>query len=159
MPYTISASYRRTIVASGAPLPAPEGLWWWQFHQRVMAFCGHAATHGSFASGWDGRNVGVLSRARAGHASVTLRLNLLFTSVVHRPTVALHRRRMFPWIAAAEAVLAVALLGSAATIAGQHEATAAMLICLAIVIAASLAVIEPATTRGAGLTADPTASP
>jgi hypothetical protein len=51
----------------------------------------------------------------------------------------------------------VALLGSAATIAGQHEATAAMLICLAIVIAASLAVIEPATTRGAGLTADPAA--
>jgi hypothetical protein len=84
--------------------------------------------------------------------SVTLRLNLLFTSFVHRSTVVLHRRRLFPWIAASEAVLALTLLGSAATMAGNHEATAAMLISLAIVISASLAVIEPATTRGADLT-------
>jgi hypothetical protein len=73
---------------------------------------------------------------------------------VHRSTVALHRRRMFPWIAGAEAVLAAALLGSAVIIASEHEATAALLICLAIVLAASLAVIEPSTTRGAGLTDD-----
>ena len=149
------------MVVTGAPIPAAEGLWWWQFHQRVMAVLVAATPVLSWlVREWVGRPVGtwtfflVLALATA---SVTLRLNLLFTSFVHRPTVALHRRRRFPWIAAAEAVLAVTLLGSAATIAGQHEATAAMLICLAIVIAASLAVIEPATTRGAGLTADPAA--
>ena len=84
--------------------------------------------------------------------SVMLRLNLLFTSFVHRSTVGLHRRHLFPWIAASEAVLAVTLLASAAIIAPAHEATAALLMSLAIIIGASLVVIEPNTTRGAGLT-------
>jgi predicted Ser/Thr protein kinase len=135
--------------------PAGEGVWWWQFHQRVMAAIVMATPVLSWwVREWVGRPAGtwvfflVLAMATT---TVTLRLNLLFTSFVHRSTVALHRRRMFPWIAAAEAVLAAALLGSAAIIASEHEATAALLICLAIVLAASLAVIEPSTTRGAGL--------
>jgi len=144
------------ISMASSVAPRADGLWWWQFHQRVMAFLVASTPVLSWlVREWIGRPTGtwmfflVLALATM---SVTLRLNLLFTSFVHRPTVALHRRRLFPWIAASEAVLALTLLGSAATMAGNHEATAAMLICLAIVISASLAVIEPATTRGADLT-------
>jgi predicted Ser/Thr protein kinase len=155
------------IVVPLAPSAAPQrGLWWWQFHQGVTSLLVATMPIVSWLiRGWVGRPLGtwlfflVLAMATT---SVTLRLNLLFTSSVHPSTVWLHRRRMFPWIAGAEVVLATVLLGTAArigtaTASGEaHEATAAMLIILAIVVAASLTVIEPATTRGAHLTADPT---
>jgi hypothetical protein len=87
--------------------------------------------------------------------SVMLRLNLLFTSRVHPDILAEHRRRLSGWIRWAEGTLSVLLLvGGAALIAANHEATAALFISLAIVIAASLLVIEPTTTRGAGLEQD-----
>jgi eukaryotic-like serine/threonine-protein kinase len=149
----------QTHEISAAPVVTPqaEGLWWWQFHQRVMAFVVAATPVISWlVREWVGRPTGtwvfylVLALATT---SVMLRLNLLFTSFVHRSTVGLHRRRLFPWIAASEAVLAATLLPSAAIIAPDHEATAALLMSLAIVIGASLVVIEPGTTRGAGLTA------
>jgi hypothetical protein len=107
--------------------------------------------------GWVGRPAGTwmfFVTLALATTSVTLRLNLLFTSLVHLSTVAMHRRRMVPWIAGSEAGLSAILLVTAAAISSEHEAWAAMLICLAIVVAASLAVIEPATTRGAGLTSN-----
>ena len=137
-------------------LPAPLDLWWWQFHQRAMAVLVSATPVLSWlVREWVGRPAGtwafllVLAMATA---SVTLRLNLSWTLRIHPSTVAPHRQRLFPWIAIAEGLLAVTIVGSATVIAGQHEATAALLISLAIVIAVSLAVIEPATTRNAGLT-------
>ena len=137
-------------------LPAPQDLWWWQFHQRAMAVLVSATPVLSWlVREWVGRPAGtwafllVLAMATV---SVTLRLNLSLTLRIHPSTLAPHRQRLFPSIAIAEALLAVTIVGSAAVIAGQHEATAALLISLAIVIAASLAVIEPATTRNAGLT-------
>jgi hypothetical protein len=137
-------------------LPAPQDLWWWQFHQRAMAVLVSATPVLSWlVREWVGRPAGtwafllVLAMATA---SVTLRLNLSLTLRIHPSTLAPHRQRLFPWIAIAEALIAVTIVGSATVIAGQHEATAALLISLAIVIAASLAVIEPATTRNAGLT-------
>jgi tRNA A-37 threonylcarbamoyl transferase component Bud32 len=137
-------------------LPAPQDLWWWQFHQCAMAVLVSATPVLSWlVREWVGRPAGtwafllVLAMATA---SVTLRLNLSLTLRIHPSTLAPHRQRLFPWIAIAEALIAVTIVGSATVIAGQHEATAALLISLAIVIAASLAVIEPATTRNAGLT-------
>ena len=137
-------------------LPAPQDLWWWQFHQCAMAVLVSATPLLSWlVREWVGRPAGtwaflfVLAMATA---SVTLRLNLSFTLRIHPSTVAPHRQHLFPWIAIAEALLAVTMVGSAMVIASQHEVMAALLISLAIVIAASLAVIEPATTRNAGLT-------
>ena len=148
----------QTHEISHAPLAASQaqGLWWWQFHQRVTALVVAATPVVAWlVREWVGRPTGtwvfylVLALATT---SVMLRLNLLFTSFVHRSTVGLHRRHLFPWIAGSEAVLAVTLLASAAIIAPAHEATAALLMSLTIIIGASLVVIEPNTTRGAGLT-------
>jgi hypothetical protein len=84
-------------------------------------------------------------------AAVTLRLNLLFTARVQPAILQVHRNKLFRWIAVAECGIAVLLLGSAAAIADASPGTAAILVSLAIVMLASLALIEPATTGGAGL--------
>jgi hypothetical protein len=84
-------------------------------------------------------------------AAVTLRLNLLFTSRVHPAMLQAHRSRLFLWIAAAEAGIAALLLGSAAVVADTGPAIAAVLVILAIVVLASLTLIEPATASGASL--------
>ena len=83
--------------------------------------------------------------------AVTLRLNLLFTARVHPAMLAAHRARLFRWIASAETGIAALLLGSATIIAETRPLTAAILVSLAIVMLASLAVIEPATAGGADL--------
>ena len=134
-------------------------LWWWQFHQGAMA----VVVASSPVWGWMARNWITVPRGiwiflamlALAITSVMLRLNLLFTSRVHPDILAEHRRRLSGWIRWAEGTLSVLLLmGGAALIAANHEATAALFISLAIVIAASLLVIEPTTTRGAGLDQD-----
>jgi eukaryotic-like serine/threonine-protein kinase len=141
-----------------APLqrpPAPA-LWWWQFHQAILAVLDAAtpllallvrqsirAPHGRWIF------LAVLALATI---AVTLRLNLLFTSRVHAPMLALHRTRLFPWIAAAEGLLAGVLLVSALMLGTEADTTAAPLLSVALILVASLAIIEPNTTAGAGLT-------
>jgi serine/threonine-protein kinase len=135
--------------------PAESPMWWWRFHQGTMA--GVDVTTPVFA--WVvremiGRPLGtwifyaVLALATA---AVTLRLNLVFTSRVHSRMLPHHHASLYRWILGAEAGLAMLLLSIALVIGHDHEAYAALFISLAIVIAASLAIIEPTTTRGAGL--------
>jgi hypothetical protein len=83
--------------------------------------------------------------------SVTLRLNLLFISRINPATLPRHRARLYTYIAAAEALLALVLLASAALVAGPYDGMAAVLVTLAVVTIASLGIIEPATTSAAGL--------
>jgi hypothetical protein len=83
--------------------------------------------------------------------SVTLRLNLWFTSRVHPETLAGHRGRLFPAVIAADALLATALLVTAALLVGEHDEMAALLVTVGVATFASLLIIEPATTREAGL--------
>ena len=129
-------------------------LWWWQFHQGTVASVVALTPVLSWmVRQWVGR-FGALAFfvvLALATTAVTLRLNMLFTSRVHPSLLAAHRARLFPWIAAAEAGIAVVLLASAAAIAGSHEATAGLLVGIAIITIASVAIIEPATTRGAGL--------
>ena len=51
----------------------------------------------------------------------------------------------------ADALPRAALLGTAALIAGDHDEFAALFLTVGVVMLASLALIEPATTRAAGL--------
>ncbi len=131
------------------------GLWWWQFHQITMTAIDVVSP---ILAGLTGSKIGeptgtwVFFVALAlATAAVTLRLNLLFTARVHPVMLASHRAGLFPWIAVAETVLAALLLISAATILERHEVVTGIQFSLAIVMLASLALIEPATTRGAGL--------
>ena len=131
------------------------GLWWWQFHQGTMTVVDAATPILAWlarpAPGQSFRTQFFLAVLALATAGVTLRLNLLFTSRVHPAMLQAHRSRLFRWIAGAETGIAALLLGSAAMVAETRPALAAVLVSLAIVMLASLAVIEPATAGGANL--------
>ena len=145
--------YLHAIPRAPLVLSAESGLWWWRFHQRMMA----AVVASTPIWVWIVRRaIGaagvwtffvVLALAIG---AVMLRLNLLFTSRVQPDSLPDHHARLSRWIRWVEASLSFVLLCVAATVSGQREATAALLLGLGTVIAASLAVIEPNTTRGAG---------
>ena len=145
----------RAVPATGAqPAIGAPPLWWWRFHQAsVAAVNGLTPVAGWFVRRWaESRPIGaamfflLLSLATI---SVTLRLNLLFISRVQPASLPAHRARLFPYIAAAESLLAIVLLGSAALVAGEYDGMAALLVTLAVATGASLAIIEPATTAAA----------
>ena len=85
--------------------------------------------------------------------AVATRLNLLFTSRVNLPHLRDQRRRVYPVMAGAEAILGVLLLAAAALVAGDTDALASVLVTLAVATMASLGVIEPATTAAARIDA------
>jgi serine/threonine protein kinase len=148
---------RASEPVTALPAPAREPrLWWWQFHQATTAaVVASTPIWGWIARDWIGRPRGawiffaVLSTATA---SVILRLNMLFTSRVQPQILPEHHARLSKWLPWTEGALSLLLLWTAAMISDRHEAWAALLIGFAILIGASLAVSEPATTRGAGLT-------
>jgi serine/threonine-protein kinase len=128
-------------------------LWWWQFHQTVLAVLDAATPVLALLvrrSLPHGRAIFLTVLALATIA-VVLRLNLLFTSRVHGSMLVSHRARLFPWVVAAEGLLAGVLLFSAFSLGSEADATAAPLLSVGLILVASLAVIEPATTSGAGL--------
>ena len=138
-----------------AVLAPPRALWWWQFHQAIVAAVnGLTPVAMWFVRWWAPRPFGsiaffaVLALATI---SVTLRLNLLFISRVNPATLRDHRARHHTYIATVEAVLALILLGSAALVAGVSDSLAAVLVTLAVVTIASLGIVEPATTAAAGV--------
>ncbi|HEY7497900.1 MAG TPA: serine/threonine-protein kinase [Vicinamibacterales bacterium] len=153
----LSPSGAQRVVAEAA-VPAGGGLWWWQFHQATMTAVDISTPIlAALVRGGIGRPYGtwiffaVLALATA---AVTLRLNLLFTARVHPAILPRHRSKLFRWIAPAEFVLALTMLGSAITVNETNPIVAAIQISLAIVMVASLTLIEPATTGGAGLEND-----
>ena len=139
------------------PRPIERAVWWWQFHQGILTsvdvITPVLAWFARPAPGQPFRTQLFLAVLALATAAVTLRLNLLFTARVHPAMLPAHRSKLSRWIAGAEAGIAVLLLGSAAMIAEARPVLAAVLVSLAIVMIASLAVIEPATAGGAGLDA------
>jgi serine/threonine protein kinase len=137
--------------------PSRSALWWWQFHQATVAIVnGLTPVAAWFVRQWAGPPYGTIAFfviLALATISVTLRLNLLFISRIDPATLPRHRSRLYSYIAAAEAVLALVLLASAALVVGLHDGMAAVLVTLAVVTIASLGIIEPATTSAAGLSA------
>jgi len=150
---------RRLTSGSGTyrvAMTSDEGLWWWQFHQRTVTVVDASAPilvglGGTGLSRQTGTWLFFAALALATTA-VTLRLNLLFTARIHPATLAEHRAKLVRWIAVAECALCVLMAGTAVAVIESHAVIAGVLICVAIVTLASLALIEPATTGGAGLT-------
>jgi len=141
-------------LAAFAP-PRHDAFWWWQFHQYVVSIINAAAP----AALWGVRHWAspygsklFLVALTLATISVALRLNLSFTSRVHPAMLIDHRSRVFPAIATIDALLAGSLFVAAALIGEEHDAIAAVLVALGAVMLASLSLIEPATTRAAGLT-------
>ena len=145
----------RRYASAPQPVAAATGqgpLWWWQFHQALMA--GVVASMPIavwFLRRWEPTNgprifLAVLALATV---SVTIRLNLLFTSRVNAAHLRAHRARVYGAMAGAELVLGLLLLVSATFVAGPQDALAAVLVTLAVATVASLGIIEPATTAAA----------
>ena len=137
------------------------GMWWWRFHQMTVTAIDVATPILSgLAGGYMSRRIGTwvfFGALALATAAVTLRLNLLFTARIHPGMLALQRARLFRWIAAAELCLAGLMLGSAVTVSDVGSVVASFLVSLAIVMVASLTLIEPATTTAAKLDLDTSA--
>ena len=139
---------------SAFSVPRHDALWWWQFHHYVVAVLNAAAP----AALWGVRRWAspygsklFLVALTLATISVALRLNLSFTSRVHPAMLIDHRARLFSAIATIDSLLAASLFVAAALIGDAHDAIAAILVALAAVMLVSLSLIEPATTRAAGL--------
>ena len=144
--------------------PAASGtgrLWWWQFHQLTVALLnGSMPIAVWMIRHWLVRPYGsvmFLATLMLATVSVTLRLNLWFTSRVHPDTLPEHRARLWHAVIAVDSLFAVALLTSAALIFGEHDEMSALLVTVGAGTIASLMLIEPATTKQAGL--EPPTSP
>jgi serine/threonine protein kinase len=138
--------------------PAPDGtssrspLWWWQFHQAIISLVIAAMPVGVWFVRDSHRTAGIrlfLAVLALSTVSVTIRLNLLFTSRVNFSQLAAHRRRLYRTMAIVEGLLGVLLLIGAAFVAGENDALASVLVTLAVATVASLGVIEPAATSAA----------
>ncbi len=77
-------------------------------------------------------------------------MNLVFTSRIHPANLRRQRALVFPWVLVVDAALALLMIAAALTIE-DRDAAAGLVISLSTVILLSLAFIEPATTRAAGL--------
>ena len=148
----------RLTGAQPAAIPAPvatspgTALGWWQVHQVVLGVVIASMPVATwFVRRWDPRMGSWLFLVVLALAtiSVATRLNLFFTSRVNLPHLRDQRRRVYPVMAGAEAILGVLLLASAAMVAGDTDALASVLVTLAVATMASLGVIEPATTAAA----------
>ena len=133
--------------------PAGRALWWWQFHQVSIAVVLASmpaiawGIRSDLGSPWGPRLfLGALVLATL---SITARMNLLFTSRVHRARLRQHRQRVFPWVSAADSALALLMIGAALQL--DNDATAGLMLTLGTIILASVVLIEPATTSSAGL--------
>jgi serine/threonine protein kinase len=132
-----------------------ERLWWWKTHQVVISIV-HASMPIAvwFTRQTIGQPLGrrlFLGTLALATISVTLRLNLWFTARMDPAGVAEHRRRVFRYVIAADGLLVGVLLFAALFVAAAREELTAVILVAAIASLASLLVIEPATTRAAGL--------
>jgi hypothetical protein len=138
---------------SAATLPG-QSLWWWQFHQVAIAILLAAMPaiawiiRGAIAAPWGSRIF--FAALILATISITVRMNLLFTSRVHRDNLDHQRSVVFPWIGWLDCALAVLMIAAALLLQGQ-DALAGFTIALGTVNLASVVLIEPATTKAAGL--------
>ncbi|HTL43339.1 MAG TPA: serine/threonine-protein kinase [Vicinamibacterales bacterium] len=129
---------------------AGDAVWWWQFHQVAVAILTIAAVivigfkHAWFGSWGSATFVVVLIAATI---SVTLRLHVWFTSLVHPALLREVRQRSLRGAFAAEAVLIAAIAAGCTVLVATHLFTAVYLIVTALLLLLSLLVIEPARVR------------
>jgi serine/threonine protein kinase len=134
-----------------------ERLWWWKTHQVVISIV-HASMPIAvwFTRQTIGQPLGrrlFLGTLALATISVTVRLNLWFTASMDPAGLREHRRRVFRYVVVADGLLVGMLLFAAAFVAAAREELTAVILVVAIASLASLLVIEPATTRAAGLSA------
>jgi hypothetical protein len=149
----------RELEAGGTPRALHDAAWWWRFHQGAMAIVLAVMPVLAWViRGYEGiRPYGswlFFAALTLATVSVTMRLNLLFIARVQPAMLPHHRARVFPAVPILDTGLALLMIGAAVRLAGNHDETAALIIGLGVVIAASVFLIEPATTRAARIGQD-----
>ena len=150
----LAAALEAAIVAPRLHASEGASLWWWQFHQVAIAVTLAAmpaiawAIRRPIGAPWGSRIF--FAALVLATVSITARMNLLFTSRVHPDNLEHQRSLVFPWVAWIDAALAVLMIAAALVLQDQ-DALAGFTIALGTVILASVALIEPATTRAAGI--------
>jgi hypothetical protein len=141
--------------ASSVEARRQPALWWWQFHQVAVAVTLAAmpaiawVIRGPIGPPWGSRVF--FAALVLATVSITIRMNLLFTSRVHPGSLTRQRSVVFPWVAWIDAALAIVMIAAALVLLQDHDGLAGLVITLGTVILASVALIEPATTRSAGI--------
>ena len=142
-------STKAPVAAAAPPIPA-GGAWWWKFHQMAIGLLSagavlllglkkdYLAPYGS---------VIFLIVLVLGTITTTLRVHLWFVAQVQPATLLHVRARVLRALVVLESLFATVLLAIGIALSGTHDATAAELVIVALLIALSLIVIEPATTR------------
>jgi hypothetical protein len=145
-----------TRPASAPPVDATRRRgprWWWEFHQ-TMASIGYVALLAPMwfvhtaVPGLAGLIVFVAGLAAVVTAS-TLRMHLVFAVRSYPAEHAAQQRSVRPWIHAADAIFALALIADGTLVLTLHASVAIVLISAGVAVAVSSGVIEPATTRAA----------
>lgn len=148
------AAALRAAISSDATAVVEPTLWWWQFHQGAIAVSVLAMPAIAWAlRPWIGSPNGsrvFFAALVLATISITSRMNLVFTSRIHPANLRRQRALVFPWVLVVDAALALLMIAAALTIE-DRDAAAGLVISLSTVILLSLAFIEPATTRAAGL--------
>jgi len=148
--------------SGGVPLAPPltetasaSAVWWWQFHQGAIAILLAAmpaivwSIRADLGRPWGARIfLGALVLATV---SITVRMNLLFTSRIHPQRLKQQRTRVAPWLGWIDGALAITAIAVALWLS-DRELVAGLLTTLGTIILASVILIEPATTSSAGLT-------
>jgi serine/threonine protein kinase len=140
------------IEGPATPLPLPRAAWWWQFHQgAVTALIVAALVVLGLRRHWIdpyGSAAFMVALVLATIA-VTLRMHMLFVSLVHPAALLALRRRVLRWVVLCESLFVIVLMAVGSALAGPHDGTAAQMVVAALLVLLSLVVIEPATTRAA----------
>ncbi len=141
-----------SVIPSLPRQPSKPAEAWWRIHQLAVSAV-HAATlwpmwilsRSLGAWGW-----WVFLAAMAGIIlTVSLRLQLWFSSRVMPDELPRQRARLGPWIRAADLALSMILIGTGLAIAGSQAGWGAFLVALGLGLGLVFLVVEPATARAA----------
>jgi hypothetical protein len=139
--------------AAGTTAAPASAVWWWQFHQCVVAVVYGVLVVPAWSArvaigGAAGRTVFVLVLAATIVAAI-LRLHLWFTSRHYPGELADQRARLGRWLAVADWVFALTLMAAALLIGDRSPPLAILLFSFGMGAALAFLVIAPTTARAA----------
>jgi hypothetical protein len=141
------------VPAADPPASVTPARTWWEIHQLVVA-AGYA---GAMYPVWRARvwlpqpwaTLFLLTTLVIAASGGTLRLHLWFTSRFYPGELDAIRRRTRLWKTLCDTGVVVLLAITTSLIGTQHQATAMLLITIAVAAALGAFIIEPTTTRAA----------
>lgn len=144
----------RPLPAFAATAPRADGArWWWQFHQAAAGFGYYAMLYPlwrvkEWLGGVEGSLLFFPALVAVGVAA-NLRLHLWFTSRFYVSELPEQRRRVAPWVRAADWLFSAMLALTALRVHQEHAIIATLLMGASIGSLVAFLMVEPATARAA----------